>query len=55
MIPFSTMKKPHSNNVKHARKQGRGAEKNSMSKGRPKSTGMWDISNIPVSNQYYSF
>ena len=32
-----------------------GGEKNSMSKGRPKSIGMWDISNIRVSNQYYSF
>ena len=37
------------------RKQVRGGEKNSMSKGRPKSIGMWDISNIRVSNQYYSF
>ena len=37
------------------RKQVRGGEKNSMSKGRPKSIGMWDISNILVSNQYYSF
>ena len=37
------------------RKEVRGGEKNSMSKGRPKSIGMWDISNIRVSNQYYSF
>ena len=65
-IPFSTTKiplmwTPHYNNVKHAikryqtRKQVRGGEKNSMAKGRPKSIGMWDISNIRVSNQYYSF
>ena len=33
----------------------RGGEKNSMSKDQPKSIGMWDISNIPFSNQYYSF
>ena len=39
----------------HTRKQVRGGGKNSMSKGRQKSIGMWDISNIPVSNQYYSF
>ena len=37
------------------RKQVRGGEKNSMSKGQPKSIGMWDISNIRVSNQYYSY
>ena len=37
------------------RKQVRGGEKDSMSKGRAKSIGMWDISNIRVSNQYYSF
>ena len=37
------------------RKQVGGGEKNSMSKGRPKFIGMWDISNIRVSNQYYSF
>ena len=37
------------------RKQVRGGGKNSMSKGRPKSIGMWDISNIRVTNQYYSF
>ena len=37
------------------RKQVRRGGKNWMSKGRPKSIGMWDISNIPVSNQYYSF
>ena len=36
----------------HTRKQVRGGEKNSMSKGRAKSIGMWDISNIPASNQY---
>ena len=39
----------------HTRKEVRGRKKNSMSKGRPKSTGMWDMSNIPVSNQYYSY
>ena len=39
----------------HTRKQVRGEEKNSMSKGRPKSVGMWDISNIPVSNQFDDF
>ena len=61
-IPFFTTKiplmwTPHSNNVKHANviKQVRGGEKNSMPNGRPKSIGMWDISNIRVSNQYYSF
>ena len=37
------------------RKQVRDGEKNSMSKGRPKSIGMWAISNIRVSDQYYSF
>ena len=37
------------------RKQVREGENNSMSKVRPKSIGMWDISNIRVSNQYYSF
>ena len=37
------------------RKEVRGGGKNSMSKGRPNSIGMWDISNIRVSNQYYSF
>ena len=37
------------------RKQVRGGENNSMSKGRPKSIGMWDTSNIRVTNQYYSF
>ena len=36
-------------------RQGRGGGNSSMSKGRPKSTGMWDISIILVSNQYYSF
>ena len=36
-------------------RQVRGGENNSMSKGRPKSIVMWDISNIPFSNQYYSF
>ena len=51
---------PHSNNVKHANvikqvRGGGGGGGNSMSKGRPKSIGMWYISNIPVSNQYYSF
>ena len=30
-------------------------EKSSMSQGRSKSIGMWDISNIPVPNHYYSF
>ena len=55
-IPFTTTKiplmwTPHSNNVK----QVRGGEKNSMPNGRPKSIGMWDISNIRISNQYYSF
>ena len=39
----------------HTRKQVRGGEKNSMSNGRPKSIRMWNISNIAVSNQYYSF
>ena len=39
----------------HTRKQIRGGEKNSMSKGRSKSIGMWDKRNLPVSNQYYSF
>ena len=38
----------------HTRKQMRG-KNNLMSKVRPKSIGMWDISNIPVSNQYYSY
>ena len=37
------------------RKQVRVGEKNSMSKVRPKSIGMWDISIIRVSNQYYYF
>ena len=37
------------------RKQIRGGGNNSMSKGRSKSIGMWDISNIRVTNQYYSF
>ena len=37
------------------RKQVREGKNNSMSKVRTKSIGMWDISNIPVSNQYYSF
>ena len=36
------------------RKQVRG-ENNSISKDRPKSIGMWGISNMRVSNQYYSF
>ena len=36
------------------RKQVKGGVKNSMSNGRPKSIGMWDISNIRVTNQYYS-
>ena len=64
-LPFSTTKiplmwTPHSNNVKHAnvtqtkKPVGVGGN-NSMSMGRPKSIGMWDISNIRVSNQYYSF
>ena len=39
----------------YTREQVRGGGNNSMSNGRPKSIGMWDISNIPVSNQYYSF
>ena len=42
-IPFSTTKIPLAM-----------WEKNSMSKGRLKSIGVWDTSNIPVSNQYYS-
>ena len=63
-IPFSTSKiplmwTPHFNNVKYAnvinRETGKRRGNNSMSKGRPKSIGRWDIRNIPVSNQYYSF
>ena len=34
----------------HTRKQVSGGEKNSMSKGRPKSIGMWDIINIILFN-----
>ena len=40
---------------RQTRKQVRGGGKNSMSKCRLKSIGMWDLSNIRVSNQYYSF
>ena len=65
-INFNTTNKPllwtpHSNNNCETcqrydtRKKGRQGKKTSMSKGRPKSIGMWDISNIPISNQCYSF
>ena len=62
-VPFSTTKIPlvwtfqqcETHQRYQTRKQVRGGEKNSMSKGRPKSIGMWDISNMRVSNQYYSF
>ena len=58
--PFSTTKIPlkwipHSNNVKHVNGITPGNRQEEGERIRPKSIGMRDISNIPLSNQYYSF